>query len=67
MRSSPSVSYTLRTSISARFCALSASSTTVGCEAFGSGRAWMATGSVYMKPGGGDATIRKVCLAGSTM
>ncbi len=67
MRSRPSVSYTLRTSISARFCAFSVSSMTVGWVAFGSVRGWIATGSVYMKPGGGAATIRNVCLAGSTM
>jgi len=57
----------LRTSISARFCAASAGSTVVGCTTLGSGRACSATGSVYMKPGGGAATISQVCLAGSNM
>jgi len=46
MRCRPSVSYTLRTSIRARFCAASAGSTVVGSTTFGSGRACSGIGSV---------------------
>ncbi len=38
---------------------------TVGCVALGSVRACSATGSVYMKPVGGAATINQVCTFGS--
>ena len=57
----------LRTSISAMSCAASVASIVVGSIAFGSARAWIATGSVYMKPVGGAATISQVCGPGSYM
>jgi hypothetical protein len=49
------------------FCAASVASTLVGRDAFGSVRGWIATGWVFIIPGGGAATIRKVCAFGSNM
>ena len=38
-----------------------------GSITLGSGRGCRATGSVFMKPGGGAATISQVCGPGSYM
>ena len=67
MRPRPSVSNTLRTSRMPMFCAAIVASTVVESVAFGSACGRIATGWVYMKPTGGAATMRKVCLAGSNM
>jgi hypothetical protein len=49
------------------FSAASAGSTVVGSTTLGSVRAVSATGSVYMKPAGGAATMSQVWLAGLNM
>ena len=57
----------LRTSIVALLTAASEALTSVGAATAGSARAWIATGSVYMKPVDGAATISHVCTFGSYM
>jgi hypothetical protein len=45
-----------------RFCAASAGSIEVGVLVAGSVRGMIATGSLYMKPEGGDATLSHSCV-----